>query len=257
MRPHGSLRAARAGANGQLPKAGPDAGCYVWHLRQRDLQRRLDHHGLRLGLFYESSGNRWTVASNYQLLDSPGNSDYFGSGAVSSDGSVIVGENPQPSQFAAFRWTANGLMTLPQNIAAAVSADGSMVVGGDNWWKTSGQTGIFGPFPGEQDQTAAYGLSPDGQVAVGAAIKGSDPFGPTFRAFQWTLATGLQDLGLTTGTQSSANAISADGLVVVGQATDSSGFWRAFRWTAATGMQDIGTLGGPMSNATAVNSDGT
>src|SRR5262249_27637211 len=41
---------------------------------------------------------RWTVASNYQLLDSPGNSDYFGSGAVSSDGSVIVGENPQPSQ---------------------------------------------------------------------------------------------------------------------------------------------------------------
>jgi len=201
---------------------------------------------------------RWTAAGRYQLLDSPGNSDFFGSGAVSSDGSVIVGENPQPSQFAAFRWTvAHGLMTLPQNIAAAVSADGSMVAGGDNWWKTSGQTGIFGPFPGEQDQTEAYGLSPDGQVAVGAAIKGSDPFGPTVHAFQWTLSTGLQDLGLTTGTQSSANAISADGLMIVGQATDSSGFWRGFRRTAATGMQDIGTLGGPMSNATAVNQDGT
>jgi probable HAF family extracellular repeat protein len=94
-------------------------------------------------------------------------------------------------------------------------------------------------------------------VAVGAAIKGSDPFGPTFHAFRWTPSGGLQDLGLTTGTQSSANAISANGLVIVGQATDSNGFWRAFRWTASTGMQDIGTLGGPMSNATAVNMDGT
>jgi probable HAF family extracellular repeat protein len=166
--------------------------------------------------------------------------------------------NPQPNQFSAFRWTAaNGLMTLPMNIAAAVSADGSMVAGGDNWWKTSGQTGIFGPFPEQQDQTQAFGLSPDGQVAVGAAIKGSDPFGPTSHAFRWTPSGGLQDLGLTTGTQSSANAISANGLVIVGQATDSNGFWRAFRWTASTGIQDIGTLGGPMSNATAVNMDGS
>jgi probable HAF family extracellular repeat protein len=201
---------------------------------------------------------RWRVADHYLLLDRPGSSDFFGSGAVSFVGSVIVGENPQPNQFAAFRWTpANGLMTLPMNIAAAVSADGSMVAGGDNWWKTPGQTGIFGPFPGQQDQTEAFGLSPDGQVAVGGAIKGSDAFGPTFHAFRWTPSSGLQDLGLTTGTQSSANAISANGLVIVGQATDSNGFWRAFRWTASTGMQDIGTLGGPMSNATAVNMDGT
>jgi probable HAF family extracellular repeat protein len=201
---------------------------------------------------------RWRVADHYRLLDPPGSSAYFGSGAVSRDGSVIVGENPQGNQFAAFRWTAAfGLMTLPMNIAAAVTADGSMVAGGDNWWKTSGQTGIFGPFPGQQNQTEAFGLSPDGQVAVGAAIKGSDPFGPTFHAFRWTPSGGLQDLGVTTGTQSSANAISANGLVIVGQATDSNGFWRAFRWTASTGMQDIGTLGGPMSNATAVNMDGT
>src|SRR5260221_3658632 len=141
--------------------------------------------------------------------------------------------------------------------ASAISADGSMVAGADNWWKTSGQTGSFGPFPGQQNQTEAFGLSPDGQVAVGAAIKGSDPFGPTFHAFRWTPSGGLQDLGLTTGTQTSANAISANGLEIAGQATDSNGFWRAFRWTASTGMQDIGTLGGPMSNATAVNMDST
>src|SRR6266851_7967171 len=98
------------------------------------------------------------------------------------------------------------MVRLPMNIASAITGDGAMVAGGDNWWKTSGQTGIFGPFPGEQDQTEAYGLSPDGQVAVGSANKGSDAFGPTNHAFQWTLSTGLQDLGLTTGTQSSANA---------------------------------------------------
>jgi probable HAF family extracellular repeat protein len=64
-------------------------------------------------------------------------------------------------------------------------------------------------------------------------------------------------LGLTTGTESIATAISADGLVVVGEARDASGFWRAFRWTASTGMVDIGTLGGPESAAFAVNKDGT
>jgi probable HAF family extracellular repeat protein len=64
-------------------------------------------------------------------------------------------------------------------------------------------------------------------------------------------------LGLTTGTESIAIAISADGSVVVGEARDASGFWRAFRWTASTGMVDIGTLGGPESAAFAVNKDGT
>jgi probable HAF family extracellular repeat protein len=203
---------------------------------------------------------RWTLAGKYQILGSPGKSDFFGAGAVSYNGSVIAGEHPQPSGFAAFRWTsAQGMKPLPMNIASAVTADGLMVAGGDNWWKTTGQTGIFGPFPGEQDQTAAFGLSGTSlaPVAVGAAIKGSNPFGATFHAFRWTPGGGLEDLGLTTGTESIAIAISADGSVVVGEARDASGFWRAFRWTASTGMVDIGTLGGPESAAFAVNKDGT
>jgi probable HAF family extracellular repeat protein len=203
---------------------------------------------------------RWTPAGGYQLLGSPGGSDFFGSGAVSFDGSVIVGEHPQPNQFAAFRWTAaTGMVGLPMNIAAAVTPDGQMVAGGDNWWKTTGQTGTFGPFPGFQDQTEAQGLAGTAQapVAVGAAIKGSDASGPTFHAFRWTPATGLQDLGLTTGDESIAIAISGDANVIVGEARDASGFWRAFRWTASTGMVDLGTLGGPESAAFATNSDGS
>jgi probable HAF family extracellular repeat protein len=203
---------------------------------------------------------RWTVAGKYQILGSNGSSDFFGAGGVSNDGSVIVGEHALPNKFDAFRWTAaHGMVRLPMNIANAVTADGAMVAGGDNWWKTSGQTGIFGPFPGEQDQTSAFGLSGTAQapVAVGAAIKGSGQFGPTFHAFRWTPVRGLQDLGLTAGTESFATAISGNGLVIVGEARDASGFWRAFRWTASTGMQDIGTLGGPESAAFAVNFDGT
>ena len=203
---------------------------------------------------------RWTVAGKYQILGSRGNSDFFGAGAVSYDGSVIAGEHALPNTFEAFRWTAaHGMMQIPINIASAITADGMMVAGGDNWWKTSGQAGIFGPFPGEQDQTQAFGLSGTGQapVAVGAAIKGSDANGATFHAFQWTPAGDLQDLGLTTGAESMATAISANSLVIVGEARDASGFWRAFRWTASTGMQDIGSLGGPESAAFAANADGT
>jgi probable HAF family extracellular repeat protein len=203
---------------------------------------------------------RWTVAGGFQVLGSKGNSDFFGAGAVSSDGSVIVGEHPLPNNNSeSFRWTAaHGMAQLPMLIATAVTGDGTMVAGGDSWWN-SGKTGIFGPFAGNQDQTQAYGLAGSGKapIAVGAAIKGSDVNGPAFHAFLWTPGAGLADLGVTTGTQSIATAISANGLVVVGEALDASGFWRAFRWTASTGMQDIGTLGGPESAGFAVNGDGS
>src|SRR5260370_25919998 len=71
---------------------------------------------------------RWTPAGGYQLLGIPGTSHFFGAGAVSFDGSVIVGEHPQPNQFAAFRWTAaTGMAHLPMNIATAVTPDAAMV----------------------------------------------------------------------------------------------------------------------------------
>ena len=201
---------------------------------------------------------RWTVTSGYQILTPIAGSDFFGAGAVSYDGSVIVGENPQFNQFAAFRWTtAGGLTTLPMNIAQAITADGSMVAGAGMWWKTSGQTGTFGAFPGQPNQTEAFGLAGTAAApeAVGAAINGADAFGPTFNAFWWTSDTGLHDIGVP-GVGSDADAISADTFVIVGE-HQVSGFWRAFRWTASTGMVDIGTLGGPESRAVATNKDGS
>jgi probable HAF family extracellular repeat protein len=64
-------------------------------------------------------------------------------------------------------------------------------------------------------------------------------------------------LGTIGGNGSVANAVSADGSVVVGTANDSNGNPRAIRWTAATGIQDLGTLGGDWSEATDVSADGS
>lgn len=201
---------------------------------------------------------RWTVAGRYQRLGDLGSSVGSSAAAASSNGSVVVGDAPEGSNsFGAFRWTAaQGIMPVPLPLlfGSAVTSDGNMVAGGDNWWNTSGQSGIFGPFPGNPDQTQANGLTGTLQapIAVGSALKGSDQ-----HAFRWTPAGGLQDLGVTTGTQSIAIAISLNGSVVVGEATDANGLWRAFRWTASTGMQDIGTLGGAESAALGVSKDGT
>ncbi len=98
----------------------------------------------------------------------------------------------------------------------------------------------------------AYGVSADGSVVVGVA----DNAAGRTRAFRWTAAGGMQDLG-TLGS-SWAFGVSADGSVVVGVAYNAAGQWRAFRWTAARGMQDLGTLpGGRSSGANGVSADGS
>jgi probable HAF family extracellular repeat protein len=104
------------------------------------------------------------------------------------------------------------------------------------------------------DESVATGVSADGSVVVGWAqnAAGQD------RAFRWTAARGMQDLGmLPLGGESVAFGVSADGSVVVGRAQNAAGQYRAFRWTAAGGMQDLGTLGGNWSEATTVSADGS
>jgi probable HAF family extracellular repeat protein len=110
----------------------------------------------------------------------------------------------------------------------------------------------LGTLPGG-DESRAFGVSADGSVVVGWA---EDAAGQT-RAFRWTAARGMQDLGTLGGSKSVAFGVSADGSVVVGWAENATGQRRAFRWTAARGMQDLSTLGGWGSAAYGVSADGS
>jgi probable HAF family extracellular repeat protein len=74
------------------------------------------------------------------------------------------------------------------------------------------------------------------------------------------LETGIVDLGNlgNNSRDSSANAASADGSVVVGFSGNVSGYSEAFRWTQQTGMVGLGSLiGNSDSEAKGVSADGS
>ncbi len=168
---------------------------------------------------------------------------------VSFDGSVVVGAAPvvfyNQELDHAFYWTARtGIRDIGYGTARGVSSDGTVVVGevygqGFHWTESGGQQLIC---------VRGMDVSADGSVVVGVA---------NGRATRWAAATGCQDLGTLGGAFSYAYGVSADGAVIVGNASTTSEHTHAFRWTAATGMQDLGTLGGNYSVAYGVSADGS
>ena len=59
------------------------------------------------------------------------------------------------------------------------------------------------------------------------------------RAFRWTSASGVEELGLLPdGAESLAYAISSNGAAVAGYGDTAHGAFHAFLWTSADGMQD-------------------
>lgn len=225
------------------------------------------------GFYWSGSG----VAVDIGFLAAP----FRGTTAagVSTDGSVIVGTSASH----AFRWTqAGGIVAIPFlaggffSAAYGVSGDGSIVVGQSDapgfpfsggeafyWTAATGSValGTLDTFHNAGPFSAATAISSDGQVIVGYATSNTQP--GTGEAFRWTQSGGMVGLGTLNGTGagtfSQANAVNADGTVIVGQSSTSGAWAEAFRWTSATHtMQGLGFLRGTdaESNALAVSADG-
>jgi probable HAF family extracellular repeat protein len=168
---------------------------------------------------------------------------------VSADGSVVVGISNIDSGGEAFRWTQQtgmvGLGDLPggsfSSSANGVSADGSVVVGSGStasgseafrWTQQTGMVGL-GDLPGGVFSSSAAGISGDGSVVVGSGSTASGS-----EAFIWNSTEGMRSLqqvltndyglDLTGWFLDRANAISADGLTVVGFGTNPNGLTEAW-----------------------------
>jgi probable HAF family extracellular repeat protein len=149
---------------------------------------------------------------------------------ISADGSVVVGI----SESQAFRWTQTGgivgLGYLDSDIlysaANAVSADGSVIAG--------------------DSRIAEYSYDIHGYKYIS---------GYKYQAFRWTQLVGMVNLGTILGGRDGynfANAISADGSVIVGDSANTNGRGEAFRWTQADGMLSLG-----FGTASGISADGS
>lgn len=167
---------------------------------------------------------RWTAAGGLQTLGYLADGHHYSSAdAVSSDGSVVVGDSygiPGDSIGGAYRWTqATGMIRL-------------------------------GTLSGTDNDGQAKSVSGDGTVVVGVVLSASGD-----QAFRWTAATGMVGLGKlpVKKSRTGASAISKDGMVIVGFSQD-----EAFRWTATSGMVGLGKLRGCVhTNALALSGDGS
>jgi probable HAF family extracellular repeat protein len=250
---------------------------------------------------------RWTAATGGTALgDFVGGTGTSFSAGVSADGTIVVGAADAPtgmqSHLRAFRWTLTNAATgqgtmadlgdLPGgdsfSVAAKVSHDGSVVVGGASsaaslagssftldfeafrWTQAAGMVGL-GDLPGGGFHSFANAVSGDGSVIVGASTSTASGISD-FEAFRWTQATGMVGLGDLPGGNfaSTAAAVSADGSIIVGSSAVAIGdggldIYAPFIWDAVNGMRDLRTVFASlgltlpqlnMTDATAVSDDG-
>lgn len=221
----------------------------------------------------QSVAYRWSEATGRQPLFPSGASF---AGDVSQDGSVIVGLRYNPGAVSsAFRWSessgvsiAPGVGSIQPEVAFGVSDDGSVIVGraiqtgpvtaSENYgfrWTADNGVEILTDLGGGLVSASANSVAADGSTIVGNATDSRRR-----RAVQWQSVNFAQPLGdlpfPNAGGISIAQAVSSDGLVVVGGASIASTFDGVpFRWTEATGSQPIASVFGP-GRALAVDADG-
>jgi uncharacterized membrane protein len=226
--------------------------------------------------FADDSAASFVPLANLDALAVPAGS--FATG-LSSDGSVVVGSSfffdGASTEMRAFRWTAGAGMSaldsptlaLPSSFGWRVNGDGTVVVGSagfvdfptievrdGTFWPAADVSPLAEPIPLSY---VATDVTDDGALIVGGTRE-DFPWVIPDEAFAYTDALGAVGLGkLAGGSYSQADAVSADGSVIVGHG-DANGHVSAWRWSLGTGMQLLAGLTTiESSEAAAVSADGT
>jgi uncharacterized membrane protein len=195
---------------------------------------------------------------------------------ISGDGSIVVGAYYPGG--GGFYWKADtGVVPIGGNSVAGISADGSTIVGRANdamgnenaaYWLWDGSWTLLGSFtpqsmPCGQSLSSGYGVNGDGSVIVGLGWDGASPDHTRppscahAHGFRWGAEGRMADLGSIVFTRASrANAVSADGQMVVGWSDQATGFRQGARWVDG-GWQWLEGPDGPVGEALAVNGDGS
>jgi probable HAF family extracellular repeat protein len=204
---------------------------------------------------YLAEAVRWTSSGGLQPLGgSPLSGPSTQAMGTNSNGSLVVGSKG----YSSFKWTSPtgmqdfNLILGGESSANAISADGSTIVGGADYYLPDGYTTIravrhtssgttYLPFMAGGNWSEAHAVSANGLVVVGEANRYDNPY--SNHAFRYGTATGIWDMGDLAGgaSRSCALAVSADGSVVTGWGTiNNTGGTEAFRWQFNTGMVGLG-----------------
>lgn len=198
--------------------------------------------------FGGTSPVRWTTNGTVvEFLDTNARGTAYG---TNSDGTVIVGQwvdnTFAPNPNVAFRWEGGTFLSLGHltggnfSRATAVNADGTVVIGNATastffehafrWTSGTGMVdlGFLSSITGH-NASQAMGVSANGNVIVGRSWNATHLADPNYAAFYWTNTDGIQNLAtvltdagvdLTGWELFEAMGVSADGMVIVGDATD-------------------------------------
>lgn len=201
----------------------------------------------------------WNGPNGIEVLDAAGFT-LSSAGSASRDGDVIGGSGSGSGPGRPVIWTNGVGMELSSDSGAVegISDDGTVAVGmleGEafRWTLATGFQALG--FLGGDGFSGAQDVSGDGSVVVGF----SSPSG----AFVWDATNGIEPLadlpGVTTG-RNSANAISANGLWIVGRADGANPIRdEAVRWDQNGNVLGLGYLPGGFffSEARGVSNDGS
>lgn len=218
---------------------------------------------------------RWTTTGGYQLLPLlPGSGGFNEASGISQSGAVVVGTSGLNSAARAFLWSSASpgssvnlgvLSGQPSSRAAAVSGDGSTVVGSSGTrafrWTAAGGMVDLGSLPG-QLWALGEAVNSNGTVITGRFSNGSE------LGYRWTPTGGMVALPQTPAgcTALRPRAVNGDGTLIIGQVVDNSAGFTAFVWTPSQGSQLLTThlqargvnlTGWQLTDATGISADGT